>query len=230
LPRTGVGVSPGALELRLGHRFTRAELLEQALTHGSFSHDHNERLEFLGDGVLGCAMAEELFARFPGLPEGKLTQVRASLVRESTLADVARSVGLAENLRLGETETRRGAAPRDSILADAMEAVFGAIFLDAGYDAARKSIVRAYGERLERLEPEQVRKDAKTRLGELMNARRAKLPVYRIVAKHGAEHQPTFEVSCTLADPVLSVTRSGTSRLQAEQSAAQAVLEALGET
>ena len=221
---------PASFERRLGHRFTRAALLEQALTHGSFAQDHNERLEFLGDGVLGCAMAEELYARFPSLPEGRLTQVRASLVRESTLAEVARSLGLGEHLRLGETETRRGAEPRESILADTLEAVFGAVFLDAGYDAARQCIVRAYGERLERLEPGTVRKDAKTRLGELMNARRAKLPVYRIVAKHGAEHQPTFDVACTLTDPAISATRSGPSRLQAEQAAAQAVLDELGET
>jgi ribonuclease III len=229
LPRSGIGSSFGPLERRLGHRFTRAELLEQALTHGSYGQDHNERLEFLGDGVLGCAMAEELYARFPELPEGKLTQVRASLVRESMLAEVARAVGLAERLRLGETEARHDAGPRDSILADAMEAVFGAVFLDGGYDAARQCIVRAYGERLERLEPERVRKDAKTRLGELMNARHARLPVYQIVAKHGAEHQPTFDVACTLADPAISVTRSGPSRLHAEQAAAQAVLDELGE-
>ncbi|MGQ0654014.1 MAG: ribonuclease III [Betaproteobacteria bacterium] len=229
MPRPGIGLSLGALERRLGHRFTRAELLAQALTHGSFGQDHNERLEFLGDGVLGCAMAEELYARFPGLTEGKLTQLRASLVRESTLAGVARALGLGESLRLGETETRRGAEARESILADAMEAVFGAVFLDGGYDAARLCIVRAYGEKLERLEPERVRKDAKTRLGELMNARRAKLPVYRIVAKHGAEHTPTFDVSCTLADPDISVTRSGPSRLAAEQAAAQAILDELGE-
>ena len=221
---------PASLERRLGHRFTRAELLEQALTHGSFGHDHNERLEFLGDGVLGCAVAEELYARFPSLPEGKLTQLRASLVRESMLAEVARSLGLGDSLRLGDTEARQAAEPRESILADALEAVFGAIFLDAGYDAARKCIVQAYGEKLERLEPERVRKDAKTRLGELMNARHAKLPVYRIVAKHGAEHKPTFDVECTLAEPAISVTRSGPSRLQAEQAAAQAVLEELGET
>lgn len=218
-----------SLERRLGHRFTRAGLLEQALTHGSFGQDHNERLEFLGDGVLGCAMAEELYARFPGLPEGKLTQLRASLVRESTLAEVARSLGLGGDVRLGETEAKQGAEPRPSILADALEAVFGAVFLDAGYETARQCIVRAYGERLERLEPERVRKDAKTRLGELMNARRAKLPVYRIVAKHGAEHKPTFDVACTLAEPAISVTRSGASRLQAEQAAAQAVLDELGE-
>jgi ribonuclease-3 len=229
LPRPGIGTSLTALERRLGHRFSRPELLEQALTHGSFAQDHNERLEFLGDGVLGCAMAEELYARFPGLTEGKLTQVRASLVRESTLAEVARGLGLGESLQLGETETRRGVEPRESILADAMEAVFGAVFLDAGYDAARLCIVRAYGERLERLEPERVRKDAKTRLGELMNARRAKLPVYRIVAKHSAEHKPTFDVACSLTEPAISATRSGPSRLQAEQAAAQAVLEALGE-
>ena len=221
---------PASFERRLGHRFSRAALLEQALTHGSFAQDHNERLEFLGDGVLGCAMAEELYARFPTLPEGRLTQVRASLVRESMLAEVARSLARGEHLRLGETETRRGAEPRESILADAMEAVFGAVFLDAGYDAARQCIVRAYGERLEGLEPGNVRKDAKTRLGELMNARRAKLPVYRIVAKHGAEHQPTFDVACTLAEPAISATRSGPSRLQAEQAAAQAVLDELGET
>ena len=217
------------MEARLGHRFTDPRLLEQALTHGSYGADHNERLEFLGDGVLGCAVAEELYERFPSLPEGKLTQLRASLVRESTLAEVARAIGIADALRLGETETRRAAEPRASILADAMEAVFGAVLLDGGYAAARQSIAAAYGERLSALQPEQVRKDAKTRLGELMNARRARLPAYRIVAKHGAEHNPTFEVECAVEVPGAKATGSGTSRLRAEQAAAQAVLEKLGE-
>jgi ribonuclease-3 len=214
---------PDDLERRLGHRFTDPRLLEQALTHGSYGADHNERLEFLGDGVLGCAVADELYARFPALPEGKLTQLRASLVRESTLAEVAHDIGLADCLRLGETGELR-----PSVLADAMEAVFGAVFLDAGYDAARQAIAGAYGTRLSELQPDSVRKDAKTRLGELMNARRAKLPAYRIVAKHGAEHSPTFEVECSLEAPDVKAIGSGTSRLRAEQAAAQAVLVKLG--
>jgi ribonuclease III len=209
---------PAALEQRLGHRFTRLDLLEQALTHASFGPDNNERLEFLGDGVLGCAIAEELCARFPALPEGKLTQLRAALVREESLAEVAGEIGLAGFLRVG------AAGPRPSILADALEAVFGAVLLDAGYEAARGSIVRAFGAVLDRLDPQSVDKDAKTRLQEVLHARRQQLPEYRVIGTSGAPHERAFEVECVLAELGLKATGSGSSRQRAEQEAARAVL------
>ena len=210
---------PAALEGRLGHRFTSPRLLEQALTHGSFGPDHNERLEFLGDGVLGCIVAQELFERFPALPEGKLTQLRSMLVREESLAEAASRLGLAEFLRLGVAQAR------PSVLADALEAVFGAVFLDGGYDAARRVVVQAFGPALEGLDPHSVEKDAKTRLQERMQERRGKLPQYRVIGTRGEAHQPSFEVECVLADLDLKAIGSGSSRQRAEQEAARAMLE-----
>jgi len=209
---------PAALEQRLGHRFSRLELLEQALTHASFGPDNNERLEFLGDGVLGCAIAEELFARFPALPEGKLTQLRAALVREESLAEVAGHLELAGFLHVGAP------GPRPSILADALEAVFGAVLLDGGYAAARRAIVQAFGSVLERLDPQSVDKDAKTRLQEVLHARRQELPEYRVVGTRGAPHERSFEVECVLVELGLKATGTGSSRQRAEQAAARAVL------
>jgi ribonuclease-3 len=217
-----------ALERRLGHRFAKRALLEQALTHRSFGPENNERLEFLGDGVLGCAMAEELYARFPRLPEGKLTRLRASLVREEALAGVATELGIPQFVRLGEGEMASSPSVRPSILADALEAVFGAIFLDGGYEAARKSIVAAFNPLIERLDPERPAKDAKTQLQELLQGQRRKLPEYRVVAVQGAAHRQSFEVECTVPDLALSATGSGTSRQRAEQQAAKAMLEKLG--
>ena len=171
-----------SFESRLGYRFRGAALLQQALTHRSYGTPHNERLEFLGDGVLGCIIAEELYARFPEIPEGALTRLRASLVREEALAQLAKELGLAEVVRVGDAELTVGRGARPSILADALEAVFGAIFLDGGYDAARGAILRAYDRALAGISPEATTKDAKTRLQELMQARRRPLPEYRVVA------------------------------------------------
>ena len=210
-----------ALEKRIGHRFTAPRLLEQALTHRSHGHDNNERLEFLGDGVLGCAVADELYARFPQLPEGQLTRLRASLVREEALAEAGEGIGLAEHLRLGKIEAQ------PSLVADAMEAIVGAVFLDAGYEAARKSVVAVFGAKLAALDPEQSAKDAKTELQELMQAKRLRLPAYRVVSVQGEAHKQSFEVECLVADLELKATGSGTSRQRAEQQAAKRVLEQL---
>jgi ribonuclease-3 len=214
------------LEARLGHRFAEPRLLEQALTHRSHGAVHNERLEFLGDGVLGCAVAEELFARFPQLSEGKLTRLRASLVREETLADVARALGLAALLRLGEGELAASAEPRPSILADALEAVFGALFLDGGYAAARQAVLEVFATRIERLDPERPAKDAKTQLQELLQADKKPLPEYRVVSVQGEQHRQSFEVECVVAGGLAS-RGSGSSRQRAEQQAAAAMLEKL---
>lgn len=192
-------------------------MLERALTHRSHGPDHNERLEFLGDGVLGCAVADELYARFPQLPEGKLTQLRASLVRRDSLTRVARELKLADRVR--------AAAVTDSVLADCVEAVIGAIFLDGGYPAARRAVVQALGPRLDAVDPGRVEKDAKTRLQELMHARGKPAPQYRVIATHGAPHERSFEVECVIED--LRAEGTGTSRQRAEQDAAKAILERL---
>ncbi len=216
-----------ALERRLGHRFRDPALLEQALTHRSYGAPHYERLEFLGDCVLCCAVAQQLFLKFPGLSEGKLTRARSSLVRESSLAGVARELGLAKFLRLGDAASLDEGAERPSILADALEAVFGAVFLDAGYEAARGAIVRSYGEALERIDPEAVPKDPKTRLQEHLQGARRAMPHYRLVGTHGPRQRLTFEVECVLGDLHLAATGSGTSRQRAEQQAAAKLLEQL---
>ncbi len=176
--------------------------------------------------MLGCAVAQELFARFPRLSEGKLTRLRASLVREETLAEVARALGLAALLRLGEGELAAAPEPRASILADALEAVFGALFLDGGYAAARGAVLAVFGARIEALDPERPAKDAKTQLQELLQAARKPLPEYRVVGLRGEAHRQSFEVECTVAGG-LAARGSGSSRQRAEQQAAAAMLEKL---
>ena len=210
-----------ALEKRIAHRFTAPRLLEQALTHRSHGADNNERLEFLGDGVLGCAVADELYARFPQLPEGKLTRMRASLVREESLAAAAARLGLAGELRLGKV------AAQPSLLADAVEAIVGAVFLDGGYEAARKTVAALFGPQFDALDPEHAAKDAKTELQERLQAKRLTLPEYRVVAVQGEAHQQSFEVECRVAALDLSAIGSGTSRQRAEQQAALRLLEQL---
>jgi len=216
------------LEERLGHRFERAGLLEQALTHRSYGSPHNERLEFLGDGVLDCVMAQELFARFPALSEGELSRLRASLVRKETLAAVARDLGLGDHLRLGEGESASGGASRPSILADTLEALYGAVFLDAGYESARRAVCSTFGSVLESLDPNATAKDPKTRLQELLQARGQGLPSYRVVATQGAAHLQTFEVECAVEQLGLRATGRGEARRAAEQQAAEALLRQLG--
>jgi ribonuclease-3 len=211
-----------ALERRLGHRFARPALLEQALTHRSSGAQHNERLEFLGDGVLGCVIAEALYGRFPELPEGKLTRLRAQLVRKETLSEVGHALGIAAEVRTGA-----GAPLTPSIVADAVEAVFGAVFLDAGYDGAREAINTAFADLLAAIDPTSVQKDAKTELQELMHARRKRLPEYRLTAETRSATANVFEVACVLPDLALTSSGTGTSRQQAEQQAARAMLRQL---
>jgi ribonuclease-3 len=218
---------PATLESRLGYRFRNAALLYQALTHRSYGSPHNERLEFLGDGVLGCVIAEALYRRFPSLSEGKLTRLRADLVREETLGALARGLDLGDHLRLGEGEVASAGGRRPSILADAMEAVFGAVLLDGGYDAARVAVLNVYAGALAELDPARTTKDPKTRLQEYLQAGRRSLPEYRVTATRGAAHLQTFEVECIVADLGLRATGSGTSRQRAEQQAAEALLREL---
>jgi ribonuclease-3 len=216
-----------ALQQRLGHRFADPALLARALTHRSFGAEHNERLEFLGDAVLSLAVSGLLYERFSGSDEGDLTRVRAHLVREDSLHRAALALGLPEMLRLSEGEARGGGAQRASILADALEAIIGAVFLDAGYESAQALVQRLFGGVIQTTEAESWAKDAKTELQEWLQARRLPVPAYRIVATHGQAHAQTFEVECSVSALSLAERGSGRSRRGAEQEAAGRMLEAL---
>jgi ribonuclease-3 len=210
----------------LDHVFADAELLRQALTHRSYGTPHNERLEFIGDAVLNCVVARALFDRFPDLPEGELSRVRAHLVNRDMLAHVARRLGLGSAIRLGEGEFRSGGPDRASILADAMEAVFGAVFLDGGYEAARGTIDAVYADVLRDADPAALGKDAKTRLQEWLQARRLPVPEYAIVATSGEAHAQRFAVECRISQLGIVAAGWGASRRIAEQDAAQRALDA----
>ncbi len=215
---------PG-LETRLGYKFSAQKLLQQALTHRSHSAPHNERLEFLGDSVLNCAIAHLLFERYTKLDEGDLSRLRSNLVKQQTLYEVAQRIELAQYLRLGEGELKSGGFRRPSILADTMEALFGAIFLDGGFDRARLTIAKLYHPILETVDPQTLGKDAKTLLQEYLQGRKIALPTYNVVATHGAAHNQEFEVECLIPKLEIRVTGAGASRRAAEQAAAKKALE-----
>lgn len=219
--------STARLEKALGHIFRQPELLRQALTHRSHSSPHNERLEFLGDSVLNCAVATLLYRRFPVLREGDLSRMRASLVRQETLAEIAAKLDLGDLLRLGEGELKSGGFRRPSILADALEAVLGAAYLDAGFEAAQNIISALYLPRIEQIDPTDAGKDAKTALQEFLQARHLPVPQYNLLATRGDAHAQEFEVSCMVPAMNLEVTGCGISRRGAEQQAAQTALERL---
>ncbi|MBX9608619.1 MAG: ribonuclease III [Gammaproteobacteria bacterium] len=211
----------------LGYEFRDATLLWHALTHRSFGTPHNERLEFLGDALLGMVVAEYLFNRFPEADEGRLTRTRATLVNRESLAELARDLELGEHLRLGEGELKSGGWRRDSILANALEALLGAIYLDGGMDACRDTVLRVLEPRLAAIDPTTSTKDAKTALQEYLQGRRLSLPEYTTMDISGPSHAQLFTVSCTvgvLPEPVIA---SGPSRRKAEQAAARAALTAL---
>ena len=216
-----------ALQRRIGHRFDDARLLSRALTHRSFGADHNERLEFLGDAVLSVVISSLLYERFEGSDEGDLTRVRAHLVREESLHRVALQLAVPEVLHLGEGEARGGGAQRASILADALEALIGATFVDGGFDAARTVVTGLFGEIIATTDIASWSKDAKTELQEWLQARRLPVPTYRISATRGQAHAQTFEVECVV--PALSLVEQGVgrSRRVAEQEAARRMLDAL---
>ena len=213
-----------ALQGRLGHRFADSGLLQRALTHRSFGADHNERLEFLGDAVLAMAVSALLYGRFSGSDEGDLTRVRAHLVREDSLHRAALNLGLPEVLRLSEGEARGGGAQRPSILADAVEAVIGATFLDGGFDAATRLVRLLFGELIDSSEADSWRKDAKTEPQEWLQGRKLAVPAYRIVATRGQAHAQTFEVECAVPTLGLADLGEGRSRRIAEQEAARRML------
>ena len=212
------------LQERLGHAFVDERLLRQALTHRSFSSDHNERLEFLGDSVLNLGVAHLLYAQLATLPEGDLSRVRANLVKQDTLHQLALKLGLSPLLKLGEGERQSGGAARPSILADALEAVIGAVYLDGGYTAAQALVARLF-DKLE-INPgmQAVAKDPKTQLQEWLQGHKMKLPLYRVAATLGAAHKQTFDVECEVPELGLRERGIGGSRRAGEQAAAAAML------
>jgi ribonuclease-3 len=215
------------LEARLGHRFRDPALLDVALTHRSAGTTNYERLEFLGDAVLNCVVAVLLFREFGVATEGELSRYRAALVSGNSLAEIATELGLGEQLRLGSGELKTGGFRRSSILADSLEALFGAIYLDAGFDEARRVIERLYAGRLDRMPSAGELKDPKTRLQEYLQGRGLALPSYSIESVAGEPHQQMFVASCEVAGLGLRACGEGSSRRKAEQEAAQQVLQSL---
>jgi len=216
-----------ALQRRLQHEFSNPGLLTQAVTHRSFSVDHYERLEFLGDSVLNLAVSDLLFARLSALPEGDLSRVRANLVKQDTLHQLAVELGLPEVLRLGEGEARSGGQKRPSILADALEAIIGAVYLDAGFAAAQGLVQRLFKAVEINPEMEAIGKDPKTELQEWLQGRKMQLPLYRVVGTQGAAHKQTFDVECEIIEFNFSERGIGGSRRAGEQAAASAMLQTI---
>jgi ribonuclease-3 len=220
--------SPESLAKSLGYQFNDPNLLKQALTHCSAGSRNNERLEFLGDALLGCVIAAELFDRYPRAREGELSRLRASLVRRESLADLAQGLEIGRYLRLGAGERKSGGHNRNSILADALEAVFGAIYLDGGFAACRQSILGLFSDKLAAVADPETLKDAKTRLQEHLQSLQMALPEYTVIEVIGEAHAQSFRVQCALGDSPLAPTQgSARSRRQAEQKAAGRMLEQL---
>lgn len=219
---TGAGHACG------GHVFRDPGLLERALTHRSAALLHNERLEFLGDALVGAIVAEALYERWPKAAEGELTRARAELVRESSLAALARRLDLGQRILLGPGEMKSGGHRRDSILADALEAVIAAIYLDAGFEACRAAVLPWFAEAIDALPPlHKLGKDAKTRLQEWLQGRQLALPVYTLLAETGEDHAKSFRVECALSEPDVRREGEAASRRAAEQLAAEAVLRVI---
>ncbi|MEM6985510.1 MAG: ribonuclease III [Pseudomonadota bacterium] len=215
------------LQTRLGHTFSDSALLELALTHRSAGSANNERLEFLGDSLLNCVVASELYQLKPDLSEGELSRLRSTLVRGSTLAELAKEIALADHLKMGQGELRSGGFARESIQADAVEALLGAVYLDAGFAACRDVITRLLAQRFANLPSVGALKDPKTQLQEWLQGRGLALPSYHLVRSSGKDHERVFWVACEVEHPALRVEAQGASRRKAEQSAAADVLTAL---
>ena len=224
--QAGVTSNPSllALQKRLEYTFINPKMLVQALTHRSFSSDHNERIEFLGDSVLNLAVAGLLFERLGELPEGDLSRARANLVKQETLYQVAVTLGLPELLRLGEGEAKSGGHKRPSILADALEAVIGAVYLDAGFDVACSLVHRLFKNVEINATMQAIGKDPKTELQEWLQGRKMSLPIYRIVGTEGAAHKQTFDIECEIVEYRRAERGTGNSRRAGEQAAAAVML------
>ena len=212
---------------RLHYTFNTPQLLTQALTHRSFSAKNNERLEFLGDGVLNFIIAHQLYSRFPDLSEGDLSRLRALLVKESTLCELANQLDLGASLRLGEGEMKSAGWRRPSILADALEAVIGAAYLDGGFIAAEQCVLQFFAEKLSTINPKVIDKDAKSLLQELLQSKKIALPIYTLTQTTGEAHAQQFEVSCFVEKYQITTVGQGASRRIAEQEAAQLALDVL---
>ena len=216
-----------ALQQRLQHEFTNASLLTQAVTHRSFSADHNERLEFLGDSVLNLAVSDLLYQRLGELPEGDLSRVRANLVKQETLHQLSVNLGLPDVMRLGEGEVRSGGQKRPSILADALEAVIGAVYLDAGFAVAQSLVHRLFKAVEINPQMDAIGKDAKTELQEWLQGRKMQLPIYRVVGTLGVAHKQIFDIECEITEFNITERGSGASRRAGEQAAAAVMLQTL---
>ncbi|MBI3901922.1 MAG: ribonuclease III [Nitrosomonadales bacterium] len=215
-------MSREALCRRLGYTFAQPQLLQRALTHRSHSQAHNERLEFLGDSVLNCTVAKHLYDAYPDLPEGDLSRVRSNLVNQQTLYTLAQQLDLGELLQLGEGERKSAGHRRPSILADAMEALFGAVFLDGGFDAAQQVVLGLYVPYIKQADVQALGKDAKTLLQEYLQGKKLALPQYTVAAIQGEAHAQLFKVACEIAQLKLITHGEGVSRRAAEQAAAEA--------
>lgn len=215
------------LQTRIGYTFSQPDLLQQALTHRSFSATNNERLEFLGDSVLNFIIAHQLFNLFSHLPEGDLSRLRAKLVKEASLAEIATSLHLGDALKLGEGELKSAGWRRPSILADALEAIVGAVYLDGGFDAAQQVVALLYREKLHTIDPKSIDKDAKSQLQEYLQSKKMDLPEYQVVSIEGEAHAQTFTVQCFIKKLKLTTTGVGTSRRVAEQQAAKLAMDSI---
>jgi ribonuclease-3 len=215
------------LTAAIGYEFRDIHLLEQALTHRSFGSPNNERLEFLGDSVLNCVVSQALYARFDKLQEGDLSRWRAGIVRQESLAGIANSMMLGDYLKLGDGEQKSGGRQRPSIVADALEALFGAVFVDAGFDAASRVITALIQPALNGIIPNESGKDSKTALQEALQGRGLALPRYELVATRGAAHEQEFKVECKVVELNICTMGLGRSRRMAEQSAAKLAIEEL---
>lgn len=218
---------PEILAKKLGLRFNQPQLFVTALSHRSVGANNNERLEYLGDSVLGFVIAKQLYQSFPGVGEGVLSRLRASLVNQAALADLARQHQLGDYLILGSGELKSGGFRRDSILSDALEAIMGALLLDQGVEVCEQWILALFADKLAELKVDNWNKDPKTRLQEIMQARKKPLPLYELMGMTGADHEQVFEVKCTIAGNSVSTQGCGISRKKAEQSAAESMLTLL---
>lgn len=216
-----------AFQKKINYKFQDQNLLATALTHRSVGKANNERLEYLGDAMLGFIIAEALFLRFPQLPEGHLTRLRASLVRQETLAQLARAIDLGDFLKLGTGEIKSGGWRRDSTLSNALEAIIGAVYLDADVNTCREFILNLYTDLFQALSPDVLNKDPKTELQELLQAKKLALPAYTVIKEEGAAHAKTFTVACRVSGIQESAIAEGSSKRNAEQTAAKTILELL---
>jgi ribonuclease III len=217
------------VQARIAYTFNQSALLQQALTHRSFSGNNNERLEFLGDGVLNFIIAHQLFNRFKNLAEGDLSRLRAQLVKEASLSEIAFSLNLGDVLKLGEGELKSAGWRRPSILADALEAIIGAVYLDGGFAAAEAVVLKLYADKLNTIDPKSIDKDPKSLLQEYLQGKKMDLPDYNVVLIEGEAHAQNFKVECIIKQLDITTHGEGTSRRNAEQQAAQLAMEKINQ-